>query len=396
MKTEQGVPGPCTGIKVVEFTTMVAGPMAGMMLADLGADVIKVEAIGGDPTRGLRPAHKGMSTLFWAMNRHKQSIQINLKSPDGQAVARQLALSADVLLENSRPGVLDRLGLSYESLSGDNPGLIYLSLSGFGPDGPYAARPAFDHVLQGLTGAMALQNPLGEPAPIRNSIVDKYTATAAASAITAALLYRERNGGVGQRVSVSLMDAFSSFSLLDNMHNEMFRDSDDRIPYINIYCPIRSSDGYIIGHIQTNDQFARICQLLGCEHLIDDPRFADSWQRLLTIDTMWAELEKYTALRTTAELLEGANRVGVALGPVNSVEQFLDDPQLRHNRSVIEYQDAEYGRVLTCNYPARFEKSPASVEARPPKLGEHTDLILQGLGYSETEIGAARSAGHVA
>jgi CoA:oxalate CoA-transferase len=396
MSNEGRAPGPCTGISVVEFTTMVAGPMAGMMLADLGADVIKVEPIGGDPTRGLRPAQKDMSTLFWAMNRHKQSIQIDLKSPEGQAIARRLILKADVLLENSRPGVLDRLGLSYESLSAEHPGLIYLSLSGFGPDGPYVARPAFDHVLQGLTGAMALQNPRGEPQPIRNSIVDKYTATAAASAITAALLFRERNGGVGQRVTVSLMDAFSSFSLLDNMHNEMFRDSEDKIPYINIYCPIRSADGYVIGHIQTNDQFARICRLLGCEHLIDDPRFADPWQRLLKIETMWAELENYTALRTTAELLDGANREGVALGPVNSVEQFLQDPQARHNRSVIEYSDPEYGRVLTCNYPARFEKSPANVEARPPRLGEHTDDILKGLGFSEAQVAVARTAGHVA
>lgn len=396
MSSEVRMSGPCSGIRIVEFTTMIAGPMAGLMLADLGAEVIKVEAIGGDPTRGLRPSNKGMSTLFWAMNRHKQSIQIDLKSPEGQEIARRLVLEADVLIENARPGVMARLGLSYEALAGDNPGLIYLSLSGFGPDGPYVARPAFDHVLQGMTGAMALQNPLGEPQPIRNSVVDKYTATAAASAITAALLHRERNGGAGQRVSVSLMDAFSSFSLLDNMHNEMFRDCEDRIPYINIYCPIRSADGYVIGHVQTNDQFARICALLGCEHLVDDPRFADSWQRLMTIDTMWAELEKYTVLRTNADLIESANRVGVPLGPVNSVEQFLNDPQARHNRSVIEYEDVEYGRVLTCNYPARFEKSPAHVEARPPKLGEHTDVILGSLGFSASSIAAARAAGHVA
>ena len=215
-------PQPCTGIKVVEIATMVAGPMASQMLADLGAEVIKIEAIGGDPMRHVRPMHKGMSGLFLAMNRHKKSIQLDMKSPEGLAIARRLIGEADVLIENMRPGVLDRLGLSYEALSGDNPGLIYASVSGFGPDGPYANRPAFDQVLQGLTGLMSLQNPLGEPMPVRNMFVDKYSAAATASAVTAALLYRERNDGLGQRVSVSLMDAISSLALIDNLLNMMF------------------------------------------------------------------------------------------------------------------------------------------------------------------------------
>jgi CoA:oxalate CoA-transferase len=395
MNSERSGSGPCSGLRVIEITTMIAGPMAGLMLADLGAEVIKIEAFGGDLTRGLRPNHKGMSTMFWSMNRHKKSIQIDLKSPEGQAIARRLAASADVLIENARPGVLDRLGLSYETLREQNPGLIYTSISGFGPDGPYARRPAFDHVIQGLTGAMALQNPLGAPEPIRNSIVDKYTATAAASAITAALLYRERSGGIGQRVSVSLVDAFASFALLDNVHNDMFRDSDNKIPYFNIFCPIRTADGHVIGHIQSDDQFARACKLLGCEELIDDPRFNDPWRRLSGIETMWAELERFTVPWATDDLLEAAEREGVPIGPVNSVEAFLKDPQAKHNRTFVEYEDPEYGKVLTFNYPARFEKSPANVEARPPKLGEHTGELLAELGMSADEIEAARAAGHV-
>jgi len=393
--SEVELPGPCTGIRVVEITTMVSGPMAGLLLADLGAEVIKIEAFGGDPTRVLRPANRGMSTLFWSMNRHKKSIQLDLKSADGQAIAQRLVASADVLLENARPGVLDRLGLSYDTLKAANPGLIYASLSGYGPDGPYVKRPAFEHVMQGVTGSMSLQNPQGEPQAVRNALADKYSAAAMASAITAALLYRERNGGVGQRVSVSLMDALSSFSLIDNIHNAMFRDSDDRIPYFNIFWPIRTADGYMIGHIQTNEQFTRICRLLGCEHLLEDPRFTDTWGRLSRIGEMWKEIENYTVSRTTADLLEGCEREGVPLGPVNSIEDFLADPQAKHNKSYIEYDDPEFGRVLTFNYPARFEKSPANVAARPPKLGEHTDELLAGLGFSADETAAARAAGYV-
>lgn len=389
-------PQPCTGIKVVEIATMVAGPMASQMLADLGAEVIKIEAIGGDPMRHVRPMHKGMSGLFLAMNRHKKSIQLDMKSPEGLAIARRLIGEADVLIENMRPGVLDRLGLSYEALSGDNPGLIYASVSGFGPDGPYANRPAFDQVLQGLTGLMSLQNPLGEPMPVRNMFVDKYSAAATASAVTAALLYRERNDGLGQRVSVSLMDAISSLALIDNLLNMMFVEGEDRIPYINIMRPIRTADGHMIGHVQTDEQFARLCRLVDREELINDPRFVGGWNRLSNIEAMWAEIERSTRERSTKELMARVEREGIALGPINTVTEFLQDPQVRHNQSVVEVQSADYGPVLVTNYPARFVRSPANVAAVAPRLGEHTDRVLAALGFSAEQIDGARAAGYVA
>jgi formyl-CoA transferase len=380
---------------VLEISTMVAGPMAGQMLADLGAEVIKIETMGGDPLRRLNPSHKGMGALFMAMNRHKRSIQLDLKSPKGQAIARSLALSCDVLIENARPGVMARLGLSYETLREDHPGLVYASVSGFGPSGPYVKRPAFDQVLQGVTGIMQLQNPLGEPQPLKNMFVDKYSAAATASAITAALLFRERHGGQGQFVSVSLLDAFSSFALIDNLHNFMFKDSDARIPYINTTRPIRTADGHMIGHIQTDEQFARICRLLGREELVTDPRFIGAWQRLSHIEDMWVELEKASCLVPTDVLIEGIEREGVPLGRVNTVAEFLDDPQTRHNESVVEYRDDEFGPVLFLNYPARFEKSPADVRARAPKLGEHTDAILAAIGMTPADVAQARIEGYV-
>lgn len=388
--------GPCSGIKVLEIATMVAGPMAGQMLADLGAEVIKIEPPGGDTLRVVHPLHKGIGALFMTMNRHKRSIVLDLKSAKGQTIARKLALSSDVLIENSRPGVLEKLGLGYEALREQNPGLIYTSVSGFGQSGPYVRRPAYEQVLQAMTGSMTLQNPLGDPQPIRNAIADKYTASSAASAITAALLYRERHGGVGQRVEVSLLDAFSSFALQGNIHNYVYVDSDARIPYINSYVPIRTADGFVMGWIQTDDHFARLCRFAGREELIEDPRFATGWNRISNIEEMWREIEKTISTMSTDEVVAGAEREGFALGKVNTVAEFFEDPQVRHNRSVVEYRDEEFGTIRHLNYPARFEKSPANVEARSPKLGEHSDAVLAELGMDAKEIAEFREAGVVA
>ncbi|MGE0829947.1 MAG: CaiB/BaiF CoA transferase family protein [Hyphomonadaceae bacterium] len=391
MTSENRPKGPCAGIKVLEVATMVAGPMAGQMLGDLGADVVKIEPPGGDPLRLVKPIHKGVGALFMAMNRHKRSLVLDLKNPEAQAIARRLALQADVLLENSRPGVLDRLGLGYESLRKENPGLIYASVSGFGLDGPYAKRPAFDQVLQGLTGIMRLQGGEGAPQAIRNSVVDKYTASAAASAITAALLYRERNGGEGQRVSVSLLDAFSSYAMMDCILNDVYAECEDRPARINAYVPIKAADGYMIGWIQTDDQFARMCKLIGREDLLNDPRFKGA-ERLYNSEAMWREIEKSISHMKIADVFAKAEEEGVAIGPVNTIADFMADPQVRHNRGIVEHEDAEFGTIRHLNYPARFEKSPASVEARAPKLGEHTEGILKELGFANSEIAAARAA----
>lgn len=388
--------GPCSGFKVLEVTTMVAGPMAGQMLADLGAEVTKIEAMGGDPMRALRPQQAGMSAGFMAMNRHKRSIQLDLKSPEGQKIARDLALKADVVLENARPGVLDRLGLSYDSLKQDNPGLIYASISGFGPDGPYAQLPAFDQVIQAIGGSMYLQGGWTMPTPFRTMMVDKYSASAMASAIVAALLHRERSGGEGQRVTVSLLDAFASFSWIDNLSNYMWVDGEDRIPAINVTIPIRTSDGHLMGHIQTDTQFAQLCRLVGREELIEDSRFMGAWNRLSNIGAMWAEIEKATEMMTTAAVMDSVRRAGIPLGPVNRLEDFLEDPQVKHNETFVEYRDETYGRVLFANYPARFEKTPAQVAAPSPTLGQHTDAVLTEIGYSTAEIEAVRASGAAA
>src|SRR6516225_1742088 len=205
MRDQVKTNGPCSGLRVLELGSMVSAPLAGQILADMGAEVIKIEPPEGDPMRRVGPFHKGMGALFMTVNRNKKSVVLDLKASRDLELATELALSADVLIHNMRPRVMDRLGLGYEALQSANPKLIYTSISGFGESGPYASKPAYDHVLQGMTGVMYLQGRGDTPEPIRNLMVDKSTATITASAILAALLYRERNDGQGQRIDASLL-----------------------------------------------------------------------------------------------------------------------------------------------------------------------------------------------
>lgn len=385
--------GPLAGVKVLEITTMLAGPLAGVMLADLGATVTKIESPSGDPFRYVNPQHKGMCAHFFAVNRHKRSIQIDLKSEEGLAVAQSLAAKSDVILVNSRPSAMKRLGLGYEQLNKTNPGLIYVSISGFGDDGPYADRPAFDQVIQAMTGGMALQHPEGQPAPLRSMFVDKFAGTAAASAVSAALYHRERNGGHGQYISVPLMKAFSFFSLIDNLHNHAFVEGHDRTPVINITRPIRTADGMFMGHIQTNEQFAKVCSALGVQHLLKDERFTSPVKRVSNYAQMWQEIEKGAATFTSDELEVLAVREGLPLGKVNAIDEFLEDPQCRHLGCVKQFETAEYGPIRAAAHPVDFSLSPANVAGVAPRPGQHSEEVLRELDFDDNRIASLRNAG---
>ena len=392
MKDEKGA-GPLAGVKVLEITTMVAGPIGGVVLADLGATVTKIETLGGDPYRNVQPQHKGMCAHFFAVNRHKRSIQIDLKTDEGRAIAQELADQCDVLLVNSRPSVMGRLGLGYDELSKTNPGLIYVSISGFGDDGPYANRPAFDQVIQALTGAMQLQNPEGDPKPLRSMFVDKFAGVAAVSAVCAALYHRERNGGRGQYISAPLMKTFSFFSLVDNLHNQAFTESDNKTPVINITRPFRSADGMFMGHIQTDEQFARACRVLGVEHLLVDERFKSAVLRVANYELMWQELEKGAMKFTSAELEALIVKEGLTMGKVNTVDEFLDDPQCRHLRCVERFDTEEFGEVRVAAHPVTFSASPADVRGVAPWPGQHSNQVLSELGFGDDQIAGLRNAG---
>lgn len=397
MSAEAAPQGPCAGIRVVEFATMVAGPYAGHMLADLGAEVIKVEPPGGDPMRLGRTGAEAPIPLFLHVNRHKKSIVLDLKSPEGLAIARDLALSADVMLENFKPGVLARLGLDYEELRKSNKGLIYAAVSGFGPDGPYSERPAYDQVIQGLTGFMPLQGRGRQPQPVHNIIVDKIASQAMCGAVTAALLHRERHGGVGQRVDVSLLNAYASLMLPYMLANDTFLEPPQaRAPVRDIHRVVATADGHVIGHLQLNSHFVGMCRAFGRTELIEDPRFSDPLERVNNSEALWSEYAAVGSRFTTAELVAAAAREGAALAAVNDLDAFLADPQTRHNQVVVEQDDPVIGKTRQVNLPARFELSPGDPYGRAPFLGEHTDAILADLGRTPEQIAAIRATGAAA
>ena len=345
---------PLEGVKVLEITTMVAGPIAGVMLADLGATVTKLESMSGDPLRYVNPQHKGMCAHFFAVNRHKRSIQVDLKSDEGRAIAHSLAAKSDVILVNSRPSAMKRLGLGYEQLKMTNPGLIYVSISGFGDDGPYADRPAFDQVIQALTGGMVLQHPEGQPSPLRSMFVDKFAGTARQAPSARRSIIANAMVGTADIFSVPLMKSFSFLCLVDNLHNHAFVEGNDTTPIINITRPIRSADGMFMGHIQADGQFAKVCSALGIEHLLNDDRFTSPVKRVTNYAQMWQEIEKGAAAFTSDQLEALAVREGLPLGKVNTINEFLDDPQCRHLECVKQFDTAEYGPVRAATHPADF------------------------------------------
>lgn len=387
--------GPLSDIKVLEITQMVAGPLAGTMLADLGASIIKIEDLRGDPFRNVEPQYKGMCARFFAVNRGKRSIQLNLKSKEGREIAHSLAKQTDVVLVNSRPDAMKRLKLDYDSLSAINPGIIYVLISGFGIDGPYADRPAYDQVIQAITGAMYLQSPEGPPSPLRSMFVDKFAATAAASAVTAALYRREKNGGKGQFVSIPLMKAFGFFSLVDNLYNQCFVEADLKQPVVNAMRPFKSSDGTFMGYFQTDAQFELMARQLGVPHMLEDERFINPIERVRHIGELWSELENGAIKMTSEELEALAIEKGLPIAKVKSVEEFIDDPQARHIECIKQYNTEEYGPVRVASYPADFSESPAVAKGIAPRAGEHTDEILREVGMDEDGIARLRHAGAI-
>lgn len=377
--------GPLAGYRVLEFANMISGPFCGQMLADLGADVVKVESPDGDGFRALRPEHGGLGAHFVHFNRGKRSVTLNLKAEKDVTAARNLIRKADVVIENFRPDVMKRLGLDYATLRELNPKLIYLSITGFGDDGPYAQRPAFDQVIQAITGFMWTQGEELEPQPIRNPVVDKVTSLTGCNAVVAALLHRERTG-CGQHIGVSLLDAYAAFVMPGVTVNETFVDAGiPPLPPRAVYRVIATRDGHVIGNIHSNAQFAGSARAFGRPELLEDPRFRDPRSRQAHLAEMWAALADAARHRSTDEILQAAVAEGVPLAAVNTLEEFLQDPQVAHNEVFVDYHDPRLGRIRQLNFPARFSESRVNVNARAPMLGEHTDEVFADWGLEAKE-----------
>jgi crotonobetainyl-CoA:carnitine CoA-transferase CaiB-like acyl-CoA transferase len=391
--------GPLAGIRVLDFTTVVSGPLCTQVLGDLGADVVKVEAPRGDSGRRMGLPRGGLSPVWVQFNRNKRAVVIDLQQPAGVAVARRIAARADAVVENFRPGVADRLGIGCAALSAENPRLVYAAISGFGPDGPYAHQPAYDTVIQGLTGFMHFQGTPEEPALVRGIAADKATGLSAASAVIAALFARERTGR-GQRVDVPMLDAYAAFALPDVLGPESFHPVAEppagMLGATNIHRTWRTADGHVVMMIVEDAQFRAICRAIEREDLESDPRFDGLLARLTNGVALYALLEVELVKWSTAELVERARRFGAPLAPVNGVREFMSDPQVRANRTVFEVEDPRAGTLRQLSHAARYAETPASLRRLPPQLGEHTDEVLAEIGYGADEIRALRASGAVA
>lgn len=387
--------GPCAGLRIVDFSTVISGPLCTQILGDLGADVIKVESPGGDFSRHTPPTRDGMSGFFACFNRNKRSIQVNLKSDAGRDVARRLCADADVVVENFRPGVADRLGIGWADLSPNNKKLVYVSISGFGPDGPYAGHPAYDLVIQGLIGVMPIQGGEGSPVLMKSLVADKCTAITASNAVLGALLHRERTGGRGQKIDVPMLDSFAAYLLPDLIATKILEPQSPTPPEVDIYRTWATSDGHVTGIIIQDIQFEGLCRALKREDLIKKPEYKTIIDRLMKADELYDTCAEEIAKWTTQEFIARTREFGAPFAPVQTIDEFLDDPQVKHSGIHFEAEDPHGGKTRMLNHPARYSDSPASLRRHPPRIGEHTDEILALAGLSSDAVAELRKDGTV-
>jgi len=381
----QGEGGPLEGIKVVDLTSYIAGSYGAMMLADLGADVVKVEAIEGDSFREL--------SGFYGWNRGKRSLAVNLKEPDGRAIVHRLAQHADVVMENMRPGVVERLGVDYETLRAINPRLIYSTVTAFGSDGPYKDRPGFDPLLQAMGGLMTLQGFGEAPQYLRIAPTDYYCAALACQAILAALFVRERTGR-GQRVQTSLLQAvlaLQSGLVVDYPgHVVVYRNT----PTYRLY---QAGDGESFFLAVGNQSFwVKLCKVVGREDLAQDPRFGSWVARRDNAEVLMPLLESAFASRPAAEWVRILTDNDIPAALTQSLQQFMRDPAVLHHKMVVQYDHPELGPLSLMGQPLRFSDTQAPDAGPPPTLGQHTAQVLRQAGYADHEIADLRRRGVVA
>jgi crotonobetainyl-CoA:carnitine CoA-transferase CaiB-like acyl-CoA transferase len=387
--------GPCTKYRVIELSTMVTAPLCGQILGDLGADVIKIEPLGGEVMRTIPPTFNGHSAAFAQWNRNKRSIALNLKTTEGMEVLHRLVSQADVFVQNMRAGIAQSLGFGYGALTKLNPELIYLELTGYGPDGPYKEQPGYDMIVQGLTGFMPVQGNGGEPQPVRAIQADKITGYSAAMAILAALLHRADGGG-GQHIDTNILDSYATFMLPEMLYGASFIDAPPSDASVTgIYNTIKVKDGDLIGFIMTDDQFNAACEHFGTSQLREDRRFQTAAGRNVHQAELMAELEKKCCSMTTADVMRLAHASAIPFAPVNDISAFIRDEQALHNETFVEFDTEEVGRVRLMNGFSRFSKTPINAKSLAPELGADTDQILIEHGYDQQKVLDYRQRGIV-
>jgi len=389
--------GPLHGVRVIDLTTILLGPYATQMMGDMGADVIKVEAPGGDSIRNVGcPPADGMGSMFLGCNRNKRGLVLDLKTPRGKEAFMRLAESAQVMLHNMRPQAIDRLGLDYESVAKRNPGIVYCATYGFKRDGPYGHKPAYDDMIQAASGLAALQTVGGQPRYTTSVIADKTTAMAACNAVLAALFHRERTGR-GQLVEVPMFETMVGFNMIEHLYGENYIPPRDRTRYPRAMSPDRrpyqTKDGWIGCLPYSDHQWKALFEVAGRQDLVADPRFASMADRLANIDEVYAELAGLLKEKTSAEWLEKLDAASVPSMPVNDPDELLTDPHLVATGYWQEIDDPELGTLRLPGIAPSFSASPPAIRKIAPRLGEHNAEILVELGYGETDVEAMLADG---
>ena len=387
------------GIRVLDLSRVIAGPYCATLMADLGADVVKVERPGrGDDLRAWRG--NGMSAAFAAINRGKRGIAVDLQQPEGSQLVFELARRADVIVENFLPGVADKLGLGYAAVSAVNPAAVYVSVTGFGQTGPHARRAGYNTIAQGMSGIMALTGMPGHPpTKVGGSVADLAAALWAFGVANAALAHRLRTGQ-GQHLDVSLLA--STLALLPDPVAHYFDSGQrpprvgNRNPYLTPAEAFRTKDGWVQVVIMNPDQYGRFCKALGDESLATDPKLATNDSRVANHDEFRARVERALARDTTGAWVARFEAEQVAAGPIYEFDEVFADPQVKHLGLVTEVEQPGYGLARMLAFPVRASATPGAIRRPAPLLGEHTAEILGELGLPKSEIDRLAAAGVVA
>lgn len=381
--------GPLTGIRVLDLTTMVSGPAAAMMLADQGAEVIKIEPTHGEQLRFLGQPHNGLTPTFYSCNRNKKSLALDLKSEAGKKVLWDLIPTADVLLQNFRPGAMARMGFSAEKVSEVNPRLIFVSISGFGENGPYAHKRVYDPIIQGLSCSADIQadKKTGRPNMFRIILADKVSALSAAQSVSSALYYRERTGE-GQQIKLSMLDATIAFLWPEGMAGLTFaeKEVDVKRTLSSIDLIYDTKDGHITISIISDKEWKGICETLGREELITDERFETARARRTNAEVRRQIIGEEVLKWNSKELLAKLDANDVPCAPLLDRMDLLDHPQIVASETVLRNEVPGFGEVRQARPAAQFEKSPSSIESPAPQIGEHSSELLKELGYSEESL----------
>lgn len=389
--------GPLEGIRVIDVSAVVSGPLTTMLLGDQGADVIKVETPDVGDILRLNLNRRGrMSSFYINCNRSKRAMVLDLQKPEGRQILKDLIAQADVFVQNWRPGAAERLGLGWDDLQALNPNLIYCSISGYGPDGPYSNRRVYDPIIQGLTGHVAIQNNPDVPIPdlVRNIVADKSSAYTAAQAITAALFARERGQG-GQRIDVPMIDASLAFFWPDGMLKDTFiGDGVQKGPALyDIYRLWETQDGRVIWFANNDSEYHGLFRALNKAEWCEDPRYGNLKSRMQNLDELGADIMKEIARFPTQELLDRMIEEDVPAGAVLGIQDLFEDPQLTHNEAILEQDHPLAGRIRMARPAARFHATPQKISRPAPGHSEHTEEILREAGWEDAQIQQLREDG---